>query len=94
MNQKTVKHSKSLDHEQTIIHLNELNALKTRQIEDLMKFIAHVFNKETETTPMKVEEPYKQHDETLIGECPHCTAFVQSRNYCGHCGQKLDWSEE
>lgn len=32
-------------HEDTIINLNELNSIKTRQIEDLMKFIAHLVPK-------------------------------------------------
>ena len=32
-------------HEDTIMHLNELNALKTRQLDDLMKFIAHLVPK-------------------------------------------------
>ena len=48
--------SKSLDHEQIIIQLTELNALKTRQLDELMKFIAHVVNKETETTPDVTEQ--------------------------------------
>ena len=27
--------------------------------------------------------------------CPKCKHFVESvYNYCGFCGQKLDWSEE
>ena len=43
--------SKSLDYEQIIIQLTELNALKTRQLDDLMRFIARVVIKETETTP-------------------------------------------
>ena len=40
-----LKTKKSLDHDQTILHLNELNALKTRQLDELMKFIAHLVPK-------------------------------------------------
>ena len=36
---------KQMNHDQTILHLNELNSIKTRQIEDLMKFIAHLVPK-------------------------------------------------
>lgn len=31
-----------MNHEQTIIHLNELNSIKTRQLDELMRFIAHI----------------------------------------------------
>ena len=31
-----------MTHEQVIIQLTELNALKTRQLDELMKFIAHI----------------------------------------------------
>ena len=34
-----------MNHDQTILHLNELNALKTRQLDELMKFIAHLVPK-------------------------------------------------
>lgn len=36
--------------------------------------------------------PYKSWE----GKCPTCgVIFVdRSTNYCGNCGQKLDWSEE
>ena len=34
-----------MNHDQTILHLNELNSIKTRQIEDLMKFIAYLVPK-------------------------------------------------
>lgn len=37
--------NKKLNHDQTILHLNELNALKTRQLDELMKFIAHLVPK-------------------------------------------------
>jgi hypothetical protein len=29
-------------HEDTIMHLNELNSIKTRQLDELMRFIAHI----------------------------------------------------
>lgn len=34
-----------IDHESVILQLTELNSIKTRQIEDLMKFIAHLVPK-------------------------------------------------
>ena len=36
---------KQIDHESVILQLTELNALKTRQLDELMKFIAHLVPK-------------------------------------------------
>ena len=45
-------------------------------------------------TPKKVEEPYKIKGEGLpVSECPNCTSFIRGGNYCVHCGQAIDWSE-
>ena len=37
--------TKQIDHELVILQLTELNALKTRQLDELMKFIAHLVPK-------------------------------------------------
>ena len=59
---------------------------------DVDKIVAVFKELVDKATPKKVEEPLRL-EQGLCGECPHCTAFVQNSNYCGHCGQKLDWSE-
>ena len=35
-------------------------------------------------------------EDALFGRCPCCTSFnvsLWNNNFCGECGQKLDWSE-
>ena len=59
-------------------------------------------------TPMKVEQVKSDHDVTIgnltirkgttvIQKCPKCGEMimkVHNRNYCGNCGQAIDWSGE
>ena len=47
----------------------------------------HILDKEVAKKPL----PYKGWE----GKCPTCGVIFVDRltNYCGHCGQKLDWSE-
>ncbi len=33
------------------------------------------------------ERPY-------IGDCPSCGLGITQANFCGNCGQRIDWSEE
>lgn len=29
-----------------------------------------------------------------IGDCPSCGLGITQANFCGNCGQRIDWSEE
>lgn len=73
--------------------LYELNeATKNNTNSRLIRSIRTLDELVDKATPKKIEEPLRL-EQGLCGECPRCTAFVQNSNYCGHCGQKLDWSE-
>ena len=65
--------------------------ISVTQFMQMKKICLEVLDK---ATPMKVEEPYKIKGEGLpVSECPNCTAFIRGGNYCGHCGQAIDWME-
>ena len=54
---------------------------------------------EERNTPMQVQIKYSVHKYTYILErqqCPNCSKPIiySQPNYCGHCGQRLNWRKQ
>ena len=77
--------SKSLKEMKCIDHIEQLD----KDIDEIEK----MFDKETPKRAIIISNDKN----ILIFDCPKCgkrTHTNLQRNYCGECGQKLDWSDE
>ena len=80
--------------------INTENALKITNewLSALIKYEAPYFGSgDMEAIKMALEKQISMKPmENIIGfYCPECKRFIETvHNYCGFCGQKIEWSEE
>lgn len=59
-------------------------------LQELVDKVPYYEELEAKATPKK---PIMRDDNEYL-ECPNCDYPLSKTNYCEHCGQALDWSEE
>lgn len=90
------KYKKSLN--QLIVHIPEETLIMWAQ--DFEYYIDNMQELVDRATPMKPKEEKLEISNEKIFVCPNCRAIAfmeyefDKENYCGNCGQALDWSEE
>ncbi len=73
-------------------HAPAYNPHQSAQKEENLEFakvVKEALEKQIAQKPLPEEKFYGN------GKCPNCNAVFldRSTNFCGHCGQKLDWSD-
>ncbi len=64
-------------------------------LEDKYQILKELVDKETPMKPIII--PYDKNKNVLVFECPKCKRRTHTnfpRDYCGECGQAIDWSGE